>query len=147
MKRELLRKIWEAQGRACYICDKAMTFPAKLTEAGAARHHATQDHVWPRALNGPSGPINILLAHRSCNEKKGARAPTERELMRFETTFAALDPLTLSQIAASAMSELAAARRKAAAAMDEERIALRHMNVLLRFVPTQSAANILAGLE
>jgi 5-methylcytosine-specific restriction endonuclease McrA len=65
----LTGKLMRLQGRRCYLCDGRFTATAR----------ATQDHVVPRARGGKNAR-NILLAHQPCNNAKGDREPTWREL-------------------------------------------------------------------
>src|SRR5690606_29241704 len=65
-KRELLRKLY---GDNCWLCGKPMKFdnPRRITGA-------TLDHVLPRSRGGRNGIENLRLAHKCCNEKRGAPA-------------------------------------------------------------------------
>lgn len=59
------------QGGRCFYCD------------GTIGAGATLDHLIPRAYGGADDPANVVLAHRRCNQRKGDRLPTGRELDRF----------------------------------------------------------------
>lgn len=64
-----LAAIFQAQGGRCYLCQ--CVFSAHLP--------TTVDHVLPRARGGRTAR-NILLACSPCNNAKGDRPPTAREL-------------------------------------------------------------------
>lgn len=63
-----------AQGGFCAICGR-----------GISRMHemVNLDHVWPKAMTRGVERTkgNILLAHRTCNARKGHRKPTGCEIV------------------------------------------------------------------
>lgn len=51
----------------CHICGKRVS-----------AHQASADHIVPRKFNGSSSPVNLRLAHISCNSRRGAgRIPAQ----------------------------------------------------------------------
>jgi 5-methylcytosine-specific restriction endonuclease McrA len=66
---QLEQGMWHFQCAKCYIC----------AEGFSRQRLATREHVNPRALGGKN-PRNILLACIECNNIKGDRPPTKREL-------------------------------------------------------------------
>jgi 5-methylcytosine-specific restriction endonuclease McrA len=72
-----LKLTWRrAQRGLCYLCGEPLDGPG------------TWDHVTPRRLGGPDHPVNVLLAHRRCNEAKAHRAPYPCELLYLRATYA-----------------------------------------------------------
>jgi len=143
-KARLVREVWEAQGRACYICDKAMDLPTATATRGMM--DATKDHVHPRAAHGSAGWGNILLAHLRCNQKKGDRMPTARELGRIHTTLAAMNVETLRVILESSLNTLEAARRRQTEAEAEVQQATAAASVVMRYAPTGDTVSNLSRL-
>lgn len=45
---------------------------------------ASYDHLFPRALGGQGG-LNLVIAHRGCNSKRGHNLPTEGDVERLHT--------------------------------------------------------------
>lgn len=74
------QRLASAQDGRCYLCDSA------FTEALPP----TVDHVRPRAAGGKT-MRNILAACRPCNNTKGSRMPTARELAYLEQINAVLE--------------------------------------------------------
>lgn len=37
---------------------------------------ASVDHIWPTSRGGPDTVLNVALAHRDCNSRRGAPYPT-----------------------------------------------------------------------
>jgi len=61
------------KAKSCFYCQKPLT-----------RSQKTRDHVIPRSRTG-GFKHNIVASCRSCNGKKGNRAPSEwRELIRYD---------------------------------------------------------------
>lgn len=67
--KRLMRRIWEGQGKVCFLCAKPLAFDA-----------VTADHVTPRAQGGPNA-LNRLAACSKCNGRKNCRMPFACELM------------------------------------------------------------------
>jgi hypothetical protein len=77
---DLRHSLFVAQGGLCSICGAGIGSPFL----------GTIEHVTPRALGG--GNVgNRLLAHETCNNRKGCSPPTVRELALLETVNALMD--------------------------------------------------------
>lgn len=61
--KRLMRRIWEAQGRRCYLCIREIAFDC-----------VTVEHVTPRAKGG-TNTLNRMASCARCNLRKGSRAP------------------------------------------------------------------------
>ena len=73
----MLAALVAAYGPKCYDCGKMAT----------AEDPLTIDHWQPRAQGGTDRFRNLVAAHRSCNEAKGARTPAQAGLRRrYRTT-------------------------------------------------------------
>lgn len=70
-----MRPFWIAQRAICPYCSKRLSLERKRCSK-----QATWDHVRPLAMGGGQGKPNRVVAHRSCNQGKGDRAPTSCEL-------------------------------------------------------------------
>lgn len=64
-----LAEIAERDGRVCQLCDD----PVDMLLSGLDTWGPTIDHVIPISKGGPDTRENVQLAHRRCNEIKGAR--------------------------------------------------------------------------
>ena len=135
MNHAMRMALWEAQGRACVICDRALRQP-QPSESPKDPDAPTKDHVIPQQAGG----IIALLAHRRCNHDKANRAPTERELQRIDTTLKHLEAWALRELLTMCADKVAHADKAAR----EARSALM---VVLRFAPTSEAASALRRLE
>lgn len=62
-RRNLERKLWDRQGKSCFLCDDEMDLDL---------HDVHIDHIIPIVNRGPDDPMNFALLHSVCNEKKGA---------------------------------------------------------------------------
>lgn len=60
-------KQWNAQGGLCWICLLPMKRGNRLDPLAPSR-----DHIVPKVRGGGQSWRNKLLAHRSCNSKRGA---------------------------------------------------------------------------
>lgn len=60
-----LDEIFERDGGVCHLCSKSVS-----------RRDATMDHVVPLTRGGPHTRVNVKLAHRGCNSRKGDRLVT-----------------------------------------------------------------------
>lgn len=67
--KSLMRRIWEAIDRRCYLCIREIEFDC-----------VTVEHVTPRAKGG-SNSQNRMPSCARCNVKKGSRAPYACETM------------------------------------------------------------------
>lgn len=140
IKHKMKLALWEAQGRACCICDKTLAEPKP---GGMTPEAATREHVIPQSAGGGL----VLLAHRKCNIAKGNRPPTERELKRIETTLQALEPRALRHLLASQVERVRQARQRAALAGAHIKEADQGLTILLRFVPTADAVRAMEQLD
>lgn len=68
----LKERLFKLQCGICWICLEPMTLDRQHVD------FATIDHVVPLARSGSNNPKNKLLAHKRCNEERGAPQPTER---------------------------------------------------------------------
>jgi 5-methylcytosine-specific restriction endonuclease McrA len=64
------REMYECDGWMCRLCGGEVD----RTRPSADPMAPTLDHVIPRAQGGPHTRANTQLAHRVCNQRKGARA-------------------------------------------------------------------------
>ncbi len=62
-RKELIRKLWEAQNHKCFICGKEIDL--KIQE-----NNVDIDHIIPLKLGGKDDPSNFALTHSSCNRSK-----------------------------------------------------------------------------
>jgi hypothetical protein len=141
IKHKMKLALWEAQGRACCICDKYL--PEPRPSAGHAPHVATKDHVIPRSAGGGL----VLLAHRKCNTEKGDRPPTERELKRIETTLAALSPLAMRDLLDGCVDRVRQAKDRAALVRMQIAEGEQALMIVLRYASTEQAARALDRLN
>ena len=58
--------IYKRDGGHCHICGKA-----------AERPVGSLDHLVPLSHGGPHEPLNVRLAHRSCNSSRGNHGPAQ----------------------------------------------------------------------
>lgn len=58
--------IYERDDKICHLCHQFVP-----------REQASRDHVKPRSQGGKLSFENILLAHSSCNSRRGSRAVAE----------------------------------------------------------------------
>jgi 5-methylcytosine-specific restriction endonuclease McrA len=75
---DLVGHLLRAQNRLCFYCNCRM-YPRNFKDRYNPMR-VTRDHVFPVASTGKGLINNVVLAHRQCNEKKGSRQPTEREI-------------------------------------------------------------------
>lgn len=77
-RRPMKDVLWEAQSGKCWLCDGQMRFHGKMSP-----ERATLDHVWPKAYFGNIGDVGVtLLAHRSCNQARGAALPEDDDVRK-----------------------------------------------------------------
>ena len=62
--RRVRKRILKAQGGRCKYCGCALE-----------RSAATLDHVVPKALGGSGFQVNLVVACKPCNMKKGCKPP------------------------------------------------------------------------
>lgn len=71
------------QDNLCFHCHLPMQLPDpdKCYPNGARNEHdvASYDHLLPRSLGGRGGG-NLVIAHRSCNSKRGHKLPSSEEV-------------------------------------------------------------------
>lgn len=67
-RHRLLRK----HDHRCFLCDLHLAY-----------EDYTDDHLFPRSRGGSNAEPNLVPAHKSCNNEKSDRWPTEEELERF----------------------------------------------------------------
>lgn len=106
----LRNALWKAQAGCCWICRERMVPP---TDPRPAHHpkRASLDHVWPRSVYGENGDFGLtLLAHRECNEQRGNRIPTDREIRELVAVYRRLDRGVLTRFLSEAKNEAARAR-------------------------------------
>ena len=70
--RDVLR---ERFGKHCWLCDRPIL----------DTHVETLDHVQPRAKGGSNSILNLRLAHRDCNTRRGDGPPPVLKLHRLYT--------------------------------------------------------------
>lgn len=91
-RRDVFRKLWIAQGAACFICEHHMD--PKPYHRVRSPNGWTKEHVNPRARGG-GDDRNLTLTHHKCNSYKSDRAPTENELRRLEELYRVVDDMVL----------------------------------------------------
>jgi len=102
--------LWKAQAGCCWICREAMVDGGKYPPHHTKR--ASIDHVWPKGIYGDLGDFGVaLLAHRGCNQERGARTPSERDVRTLVRTYQRLDQSTLYRFLKEARREAARARQ------------------------------------
>jgi len=75
-KKNLIQRIWELQGKICFLCEKEINLQADNVEL---------DHIIPLADNGPDEEANWALMHAECNNKKRAQnLQLAKAKMRFD---------------------------------------------------------------
>jgi 5-methylcytosine-specific restriction endonuclease McrA len=77
----LVERIAEIQGHRCSLCGRSF---------GNGPDAPTVEHVVPRARGGRNAR-NRLVAHSACNNAKGDRMPSQRELVLLANVNAALE--------------------------------------------------------
>lgn len=106
-----VRDLYQRQRGRCYICSAAMD--TALRGRGRNLLAWTIDHVFPRAAGGKQ-LANLLLAHRSCNERKADRWPFPCEVIYLAAVYAAPHD-ALAHRAARLLEAVARADRRRAA--------------------------------
>jgi len=75
-KEKLVQRLWELQGKICFLCEKEINLEADEVEV---------DHIIPLADNGPDQESNWALTHAECNNKKKAQnLELAKAKMRFD---------------------------------------------------------------
>jgi 5-methylcytosine-specific restriction endonuclease McrA len=75
--------IYERDDATCHLCGNFVP-----------REEASRDHVKPRSAGGKLTFENILLAHSSCNSRRGSRAVAEfRALLERQLTSQSASPV------------------------------------------------------
>jgi hypothetical protein len=75
-KKNLTQRLWELQGKICFLCEKEINLQANEVEV---------DHIIPLADNGPDEEANWALMHAECNNKKRAQnLQLAKAKMRFD---------------------------------------------------------------
>lgn len=78
-----LKRLMRAQDGKCFHCDLMMAWkPAPGTKSSKKSQGVTREHVFPHASTGKGLIYNIVLAHGSCNGKRGDRQPTPIEIAK-----------------------------------------------------------------
>jgi 5-methylcytosine-specific restriction endonuclease McrA len=75
----LIRRLYNAQGRLCYLCGGPMFWPMSFNQTHA--HVATLDHIVAASKGGGNLPPNLALAHKKCNSVKSDSQPKACELL------------------------------------------------------------------
>lgn len=70
------RQLFAAQRGHCFYCGQFLH-----------RQHWTRDHLFPKSRGWRTLPLNQVLCCAGCNQKKGARLPTERELAKARVVY------------------------------------------------------------
>ena len=76
-------RLFVAQGGMCFHCGTTMKKRAALNSKRSGRRNDgyTREHLVPKSKGGGNGE-NVVLAHKSCNLKKGEQMPTANEVSR-----------------------------------------------------------------
>lgn len=78
---ESVARLFLAQRGKCFHCGSPMLMSvATKTRNGRFNGGWTREHVVPISKGGPKAYINVVLAHKRCNERRGNRAATAEEL-------------------------------------------------------------------
>lgn len=72
----VVKRLWKRQRGKCEYCGCQMTKRGVPNGERQSGTMATLDHITPR-LNGGQGRGNLVLACRTCNNKKAAKSLTE----------------------------------------------------------------------
>lgn len=64
------RELYDFQKGLCWLCGELMI--PLYGKAKAMPHRATFDHVIPKSRGGTNAKSNLKLAHKVCNERRGA---------------------------------------------------------------------------
>lgn len=63
-----IKWLLKRDGNVCWLCDTDIDMELKYPDPGCA----TRDHVVPRSRGGSNALRNLRLAHKYCNEARGA---------------------------------------------------------------------------
>jgi hypothetical protein len=73
------QRMFDEQRGICWLCGGRMQL-----DAPEEHNFASFDEVRPRSLGGSTKASNQVLAHKSCNERRGRLAPTDKQLKRLK---------------------------------------------------------------
>lgn len=96
LKRRRLHRLFEMQAGVCAHCGREM-LPVERRD-GSAHVPAlapTIDHVVPEVAGGIDALVNLVAAHRICNERRGHQPPSQSIKHALENNLAQLraDPM------------------------------------------------------
>lgn len=75
--RKVAKRRFLAEGRtSCHLCGDALSLSADAWDA---------DHLIPRALGGTDDEVNLLPAHRTCNQQRSSNTLTPEQVQRTKT--------------------------------------------------------------
>lgn len=58
----------------------------------------TRDHLWPKCDKPTNAFVNMVAMHRLCNDAKGSRNPTPREILAHQEAMARLPDMPVSDL-------------------------------------------------
>lgn len=76
-----LTQLYAYQNARCFYCNCYMKFHTYHPENVDRQYGFTIDHLFPRSM-GYTKVGNSVLSCRHCNEKKGNRIPTTKEILK-----------------------------------------------------------------
>lgn len=87
------RVLYLAQNGLCFYCGKPMSPIKAQPRKGGRISGWTKDHLVPKSYvksRKISLKFNTVLSHERCNQQKGARFPTKREVQKFKVVYRTL---------------------------------------------------------
>lgn len=116
-KRNLSQRLWEVQGKVCFLCEDEIKLEADQVEI---------DHIIPLADDGPDEESNWALMHAECNNKKRAQnLQLAKAKMKFEKIKRKYDgAVTTAQI----LAEFLGGKKDVFAKIDNNNISIRFDN-------------------